>query len=136
LENYEKKFCLLLVSQWVRLDARLFGVLAHYSYNRYTAARSSRGGLSFRHANSLFLDFPKGFYERLACKTKKLRVSIFFVSSLLGLSSTYFLSSLYINAFGEHVHGAKLFAVFFSFLLVYWFRKVFVFASPKPVNND
>ena len=60
-------------------------------------------------------------------KKKILESVLFLVSGLLGGMLTYAIVSIYTKLFGDSLHAPKLFAVAFSFVAVFIFRRVVVF---------
>ena len=65
-------------------------------------------------------------------KKKKLEITLFAFSGLIGILTTYLTTNLYIIFIDNNIHIAKFTAVIISFTVVYMFRKKIVF---KKVNN-
>jgi len=52
---------------------------------------------------------------------------LYLLSGLLGLVTTYIVTSLSVLMIGNNIHAAKIIAVLISFIVVYLFRKYIVF---------
>jgi len=74
-----------------------------------------------------FLIAGRVFEDGWLRNKRVLEVTLFLLSGLLGVFLTYGTVAMYINLFGEHLHGPKLLAISISFIGVYIFRKYVVF---------
>lgn len=70
------------------------------------------------------------FARRKLADRRAVEVGLFCLSGLVGLVITYVTVSVLHDAAGADLHGAKLAAVGLSFVVVYLFRKLVVFAPP------
>lgn len=72
------------------------------------------------------------FKTRWLKKKRRLEVTLFLFSGILGVLLTFASATLYLNLIGQHLHGPKMFAVMISFFSVYIFRKAIVFRRYSP----
>lgn len=62
---------------------------------------------------------------------QRLEILLFALSGGLGIFVTYAVVAIYLLLLGEDVHSSKITAVVFSFVIVYFFRKMIVFRKSK-----
>ena len=68
-------------------------------------------------------------------ETRPIELSLFFLSGLIGVASSYFVTLIATSILGLNQWPSKAVAVLVSFLLVYKFRIKFVFASKEGVKK-
>lgn len=109
------------------VDYGTYWALAQNNLMQLTAAASVGyiGGLVVAY----FLISEKVFSDGWLKEKRAYEMLLFALSGVLGIALTYISVALYVNTFGESIHGAKFFAVSVSFVSVYLFRKLFVFRS-------
>jgi len=76
------------------------------------------------------------FTRRRLADRRAMEIGLFCVSGLVGLVITYVTVSVLHNAAGADLHGAKLAAVGLSFVTVYLFRRLVVFAPPGKAPDE
>lgn len=76
------------------------------------------------------------FTRRRLAGRRAVEVGLFGLSGLVGLVITYVTVSVLHAAAGADLHGAKLAAVGLSFVAVYLFRKLVVFAPPGEATEQ
>lgn len=82
-----------------------------------------------------YLLISKNVFQSGWLKNKQsLQMCLFFVSGLLGISTTYAVVLIGTSSFGFGPYYAKLIAVIISFCVVYLFRRYVVFRSPSIKN--
>ena len=62
-------------------------------------------------------------------KRKKLQILLFAISGVLGVVTTFFVSTISFHLFNAGRWESKTSAVFCSFFIVYWYRNRYVFAN-------
>ena len=98
-----------------------------FSVSNISLASSATIGYGTGLIISYFLIAGHVFKDGWLKKKKLLEIVLFIFSGMLGMIITYFTVLLYVYLLEEHVHISKLIAIFFSFILVYFFRKYVVF---------
>lgn len=93
----------------------------------FSAPSASVIGYLFGLMVMYFLSVHLIFKERNFNNKKKLEVLLFFLSGLIGILITYSMVYVGSNLIGLSALVAKFFAVGFSFIGVYAFRKFFLF---------
>lgn len=76
------------------------------------------------------------FLQRRHARRPGYEMLLFFLSGLLGVTFTYVTVSLLSSLAGADLHTAKLAAVGVSFISVYLFRKLVVFAPPPAAHRE
>lgn len=84
-------------------------------------------GYSTGLAVAYFLIAGKVFSDGWLKERRAKEILLFALSGMLGIVLTYVSVAIYVSTIGESAHGAKLFSVILSFVVVYLFRKLIVF---------
>lgn len=68
-------------------------------------------------------------FKKSLLKNKKIEIILFLISGLIGTSITFITITTYQHLYLAETHLAKIIAIIFSFIIVYVFRKFFIFRS-------
>lgn len=95
------------------------------------AALGYSAGLLFSYIFIKYRVFKHGWLS----EKPRTEFSLFLISGMLGLFTTYIVTTYILILFGQRPQLAKLVAVIFSFFAVYFFRKVVVF-RPSNISEE